>query len=522
MRKLFTTTLFCFSIITASFSQTVLLKDINPSDGSYPSYFYEFNGAFYFFADNGTGTEIWKSDGSASGTQMLKDINPNSSSDKDAPYFTIYNGELYFSANNGTNGSELWKTNGTAQGTVRVSDINTSGDSYPRTLVVFNSELYFTANNGIGNYLYKTNGSNVTKVSDVQVQSGGEGDMIVFNDELYFGGIDITAKGLYKTNGTVGVETFIKEINSNNDVVAYAFQEHNSGLIFIANGPDGYELWKSDGTTSGTMLMKDINPTGNAYPSRLTLFNGEYYFSANNGVNGIQLWKTDGTNEGTVRLKNIEMYSKPEFKIFNSQLFFAANDGANGYELWKSDGTSNGTVMVKNIHPSDGSYPVDFAVLGNQMYFGADGGNTGAEVWKSDGTASGTVLVQDIYEGANSSDPTWFFVFNNSIFFGADDGVNGNELWKISGSTSAILDEESRLIKVFPNPTNDFVEIDLSKVNDLKDAVLFNSLNQEVKRISVFGNSNFRMNMQEVSSGIYHLVLTDKEGNLLIKKIVKN
>ena len=41
------------------------------------------------------------------------------------------------------------------------------------------------------------------------------------------------------------------------------FTRMNGMLYFMAdNGVTGMELWKSDGTTAGTVLVKDINPTG--------------------------------------------------------------------------------------------------------------------------------------------------------------------------------------------------------------------------------------------------------------------
>ena len=57
---------------------------------------------------------------------------------------TVFNGALYFKADDGSTGSELWKTDGTAAGTVMVKDINSgAGDSYPSYLTVFNGALYF-------------------------------------------------------------------------------------------------------------------------------------------------------------------------------------------------------------------------------------------------------------------------------------------------------------------------------------------------------------------------------------------
>src|SRR5438876_992683 len=55
-------------------------------------------------------------------------------------------------------------------------------------------------------------------------------------------------------------------------------------------------------------MVKDINTTaagGSSYPQNLTDVNGTLFFSANDGVNGTELWKSDGTDAGTVMVKDI-------------------------------------------------------------------------------------------------------------------------------------------------------------------------------------------------------------------------
>ena len=91
------------------------------------------------------------------------------------------------------------------------------------------------------------------------------------------------------------------------------------------------------------------------------------FFVADDGVHGVELWKTHGSRSGTLLVKDISRCSNQFGALSRSgtslgrakgTLFFAANDSTNGLELWKSDGTRSGTVMVKDIHAVPyGEYP---------------------------------------------------------------------------------------------------------------------------------------------------------------------
>src|SRR5262249_21719023 len=90
------------------------------------------NGTLFFTAyDRMVGTELWKSDGTAAGTTLVKDIFPGGfwdtwnyhANNSNPSNLTNVNGTLFFTADDGVHGRELWKSDGTAAGTTLVKDI---------------------------------------------------------------------------------------------------------------------------------------------------------------------------------------------------------------------------------------------------------------------------------------------------------------------------------------------------------------------------------------------------------------
>jgi ELWxxDGT repeat protein len=111
-----------------------------------------FNGKIFFIADDGThGGELWITDGTAANTKMVTDLNPgaDSSVSLNAPSWFYTANTFYFAANNGTTGNELFKTDGTAANTGLVKDINPGGGgSNPFLFMFLNKHVYFAAGNG--------------------------------------------------------------------------------------------------------------------------------------------------------------------------------------------------------------------------------------------------------------------------------------------------------------------------------------------------------------------------------------
>jgi ELWxxDGT repeat protein len=234
------------------------------------------------------------------------------------------------------------------------------------------------------------------------------------------------------------------------------------GFVFPANDQtNGCELWFTDGTANGTMLLKDIRTGADgSQPNGFTaLSDGRLVFQAQDATNGQELWITDGTVTGTTLLKDIDTGTSGGYPNSSSpvnftalpdgRLVFKAFDNIYGAELWVTDGTVNGTTLVKDINPNTisgspyGSNPGQFAALPDgRLVFQAEDGTNGNELWVTDGTANGTTLIKDIAPGSiygspYSSSPSYFTALpDGRLVFQAYDFASGQELWITDGTAN--------------------------------------------------------------------------------------
>ena len=247
--------------------------------------------------------------------------------------------------------------------------------------------------------------------------------------------------------GTTLLDTATASLQVQNQVTSASF--NNQFYILLSDAAHGNELWVSDGTTAGTRILKDINPgtaSASVYGSPDGSFpvigNTTMYLAADDGVHGSELWKTDGTPAGTVLVKdinpgsggsNIQFSSVTGSNYVGDTLYFSANDGTHGQELWRTDGTEAGTVLVADISPGSASttFGTSFIGVNHILYFQANDNVNGVEPWRSDGTAGGTYMLDDINPGSGSSfnlNNSNFnaLIFNNKLYFVADskDPVN--------------------------------------------------------------------------------------------------
>ena len=132
-----------------------------------------------------------------------------------------------------------------------------------------------------------------------------------------------------------------------------------------------------------------MNPgTNSGNPVNLVIIDSNLFFQTTDGGHGAELWKSDKTSAGTSMIKDINtspgFSSNPSgFAELNGALCFTANDGAHGPELWKSDGSAAGTVMFADINPSGDGSPSWLTPFKNNLFFAATEPSHGNELWRT-------------------------------------------------------------------------------------------------------------------------------------------
>jgi ELWxxDGT repeat protein len=337
-----------------------------------------------------------------------------------------------------------------------------------------------------------------TTASTIQISSSIKFEEIgaLLSGKLIFkGSTSATGSELYITDGTSGGTMLVKDINAGAAGSAPAdFAVLNGFIYFSAQTlAEGRELWKTNGTTAGTTLLKDIiaGAASSNQANKYNIFtNGISYFlfTANTTAEGLELWKSDGTIAGTVLLKDINtgvQSSNPgNFSPLNSStILFTAKDASHGNEIWKTDGSEAGTALVKDINPGPGSstalelfpgfsIPIfrDFHLFNNKAYFSATGnGATTGEMWVTDGTTSNTTLIKNLLPAAAFSSILLSNAVNlpGKFIFSVSDGASESGLWQSDGTPNG-----TTLFKSFSAANNSFPYILINYLYDINNGTI--------------------------------------------------
>ncbi|MCX7736761.1 MAG: T9SS type A sorting domain-containing protein [Candidatus Kapabacteria bacterium] len=527
------------------------------------------NGYYYFAADDGNGSDLWRTDGTFEGTEKVCEVNTNNI--MGAIYnIIVADNTLYFRGLTPTYGWELWISNGNIGNGAMLKDINPgTGSSTPLGGfygVKMGSYFYFAAAYTTVNY----------KVGSI----------------LY---TDFPKAELYKTDGTSAGTVKVKDICSTCKTggAPAGLTVMNNKLYFFAYDPKkNWEFWQSDGTSAGTILVKDINvgsgSSSGQYPTLLTDANNlsHIYFKADDGT-GFGLWKSNGTSNGTIKVKSgINFYPSDDgrLRIYNDKLYFVTLE-TNQNEIWVSDGTTNGTNRLYDIGgPGFNGDPRYINIIDNKMYFSAIHPDYGRELWIYDFSNQSMTTI-DINSGANSSNAAYSYNTNarivelgDYVYFIADGGsgyqlyrlnkYDYNNLEALTNFTEnppefkhlAVLDgkiifsakvvgagwqlwiydpnegsprqttfdffgnESNTKLSIKPNPAQDVLNIsaDFGEKQDVELSIFDVIGNRVISLNRASTNSiNEQLNISNLAQGVYFVRLK-MSTDIIIKKIVKN
>ncbi len=294
-------------------------------------------------------------------------------------------GNYYFFHND-----SLWRSNGTAVGTYVIKDLGSKPDPYEKIKThVLNSSFYFKTINGSTHRLWKSNGT--SSGTTIVGSYAGLEILGVFNNELYYSASQSGVWKLFKVS--TGSPAVIKNIHALEARIA-------GGIIFLSVvTPTSGALWKTNGTTAGTVLLKNVS-LGN-----MQTLNTNLYFTS-----GSAFWKSDGTTEGTVIVRDFQDGTIGPIGVLKDKLYLAFNDR---YEIYISNGTANGTTILKENIGLDVTV-FNFGIVNDQLYFNVDQQGPPTDLWRSDGTTAGTFKVHDM---PSFVDPLDITVAGNHIFY---------------------------------------------------------------------------------------------------------
>lgn len=480
MKKLYALSI-SLLLTTLVYSQApTLVLDINPgtSNGS-PGDLTVFNNLIYFDADDSSGTntggtdvgrELWVTDGTAAGTSLVADIRTGSASSSPFNYF-IFNNTLYFTANDGA--AELWTSDGTAAGTTKVDLFPTITGDVPNNATVMGTMLYLTTNqNGTNNQLTEWDGTTAVIAPDAV---------------------------------NAAATTFVSAMVAWNGLI-YAYMDYSPDEPTI-----GRELYSYNPATDTYTLILDIaTGTGNSGIGDFTPMGNTMYFEAEGN-----LWQTDGTTAGTILVAdatNQGIASTRSYYANGTNLYFEGLIAPSTTDqLFKLD-TTTGLITQISANVNEDHNPSDYVELNGVLYYAGDSETDGSKYLHStDGTTSTQI-------DATIKDVDDIIVYNGKLYFeGDEDGVTGNELFVWDPATASISDVTSSITSLFPNPNNGDFTISNSQNIEFESYRIYDLSGRMIASNSVQNNRI----KTDLSSGVYVLELQNEQTSTSLKFIVE-
>jgi ELWxxDGT repeat protein len=427
------------------------VKDIYEGTArSKPRRMIEFRDQVYFEADDGVhGRELWRTDGTKSGTHLAVDIFPGP--DGSFPEGPILNvgGSLYFGASdNGVR--SVFSSDGTPAGTAPVP--GTEGLD-PFLFVPAAHRFYFRVPlpdpyGGSGTTLWASDGTQgsttplrgqpyLNESAQCAASSSPATRLVTVGDIAYFCSYDPEhGSELWRSDGTQAGTQMVADLAPGPaSAVPLWITPFRKDLIFFAGSEGQTQLWRSDGTPGGTSAITAVPDKEDVdFP---VVADGRIFFFAY-GPSRSVWWSSDGTAAGTTSLQHLPFWQGHGEVVAGPgrTILFTAYSKRWGEELWRSDGTADGTHLVKDIAPTrkngygTSSTPLQLTPAADgTVYFTATVPRRGRELWRTDGTRKGTRLVGEVRRGRHGGRIAAITPIGDRVFFAATTPRDGEELW---------------------------------------------------------------------------------------------
>lgn len=354
-----------------------------------------------------------------------------------------------------------------------------------------------------------------------------------------------TSGKMHKTTdgGLTWVEQTSSFTNPNEGPKIFHFFNANDGFALV---PDNGSLNTHVGyvTSDGGDTWEKLN--SDAYPAvvgeRLQTFgndflgiyenhiwfgtrNGLVYHSSNKGKNWTKAFAASARAITAVAFKDelnglaVSPFNDPF--TFRDNKMYATSDGG---ETWTEVSVSE-EVAVWNIHFVKGSNDVSDA-CGTYIIYSGNRTHSGSMYSKDDGQTWTKIGERPIFSmDFLSPEIGWMGAMIHQPDEGGLYAWNGNALnGDLSCVTSIEKIQNGKSLSVFPNPTSDFLTVELKNNWEGNLALrIVNTLGQNVLQQNIYKNQyeeKWEIDLPKLPTGSYYLMISNVE-NLVVKSVIK-
>ncbi len=285
--------------------------------------------------------------------------------------------KAFFLGNTAETGLELWVTDGTSNGTQMVAEIGTGatgGNIFGGSLTPCGNGVFFTAQDANG--IYYSDGNTITTLSaDLKINTNTQAPIQFGNNVAYITEDVVDGVTTYKlrvTDGTDAGTAAINDFTAKANTQLVTIDIDGGSLLLIKDGTASlsmlYPAYDQSGPIPGQFVVSPLYTPPDGY-ELFTLFDGtlsdgSIVFSLKNSSTNIySIWRIGEDDPGLVKDGFAQIGEVYNSKIIDGKLWFTAAesfDSATPYKMWVTDGTAAGTVAVSQegfSQPPTNIYP---------------------------------------------------------------------------------------------------------------------------------------------------------------------